>query len=158
MGREDEKFYHGWTVFYWAWWISWSPFVGMFIARVAKWRTVREFLIAVLLVPTRITMIWMTAFGSRALDEIQANVGQLTHGISDVSLAMFQMGGGYWQQWRKGLVSVLTANQNNGGCEDGSWDPTTNYSCQRGGRLFTTAMACLSMQVHYRYRRVSEMR
>ncbi|HIG74836.1 MAG TPA: BCCT family transporter, partial [Bacteroidetes bacterium] len=44
IGREDDKFFHGWTVFYWAWWISWSPFVGMFIARVSKGRTVREFL------------------------------------------------------------------------------------------------------------------
>ncbi|MEC8483555.1 MAG: BCCT family transporter, partial [Pseudomonadota bacterium] len=52
IGRDDNKFYEGWTVFYWAWWVSWSPFVGMFIARVSKGRTVREFMIAVLLVPT----------------------------------------------------------------------------------------------------------
>ncbi|MDI5892796.1 BCCT family transporter, partial [Halomonas rhizosphaerae] len=52
IGRDDTTWYHGWTVFYWAWWISWSPFVGMFIARVSRGRTVREFLTAVLLVPT----------------------------------------------------------------------------------------------------------
>jgi betaine/carnitine transporter, BCCT family len=51
IGREDDTFYHGWTVFYWAWWISWSPFVGMFIARVSRGRTVREFMVAVLLCP-----------------------------------------------------------------------------------------------------------
>ena len=90
-GREDEKFYHGWTVFYWAWWISWSPFVGMFIARVSKGRTVREFIIAVLLVPTLVTIVWMTAFGGSGLDQVKANVGQLANGISDVSLALFQM-------------------------------------------------------------------
>lgn len=91
IGREDGTFYTGWTVFYWAWWISWSPFVGMFIARVSKGRTVREFVTAVLLVPTVITAFWMAAFGGSALDQIQNNVGELTEGISDVSLAMFQM-------------------------------------------------------------------
>ena len=91
IGREDEKFYHGWTVFYWAWWISWSPFVGMFIARVSKGRTVREFIIAVLLVPTLVTVVWMSAFGGSGLDQIQADTGALTKGISEVSLAMFQM-------------------------------------------------------------------
>jgi betaine/carnitine transporter, BCCT family len=91
VGREDEKFYHGWTVFYWAWWISWSPFVGMFIARVSKGRTVREFLIAVLLVPTLVTIVWMTTFGGAGLEQVKADVGQLANGISDVSLALFQM-------------------------------------------------------------------
>ena len=91
IDREDEKFYHSWTVFYWAWWISWSPFVGMFIARVSKGRTVREFLIAVLLIPTLVTIVWMTAFGGSALNQIEAGVGELANGLSDVSLALFQM-------------------------------------------------------------------
>ncbi|OXY82465.1 BCCT family transporter [Oceanimonas doudoroffii] len=67
FGREDDAFIHGWTAFYWAWWISWSPFVGMFIARVSRGRTVREFLIAVLLVPTLVSVIWMSTFGETAL-------------------------------------------------------------------------------------------
>lgn len=91
IDREDEKFFHGWTVFYWAWWISWSPFVGMFIARISKGRTVREFLIAVLLVPTFVTLIWMASFGGSAIDQAQNEIGVLANGISDVSLAMFQM-------------------------------------------------------------------
>lgn len=91
IDREDEKFYHGWTVFYWAWWISWSPFVGMFIARISKGRTVREFLIAVLFIPTLVTIVWMTAFGGSGLDQIEAEIGQLANGVSDVSLALFQM-------------------------------------------------------------------
>ncbi|WP_261840798.1 BCCT family transporter [Aliamphritea ceti] len=91
IGREDEKFFHGWTVFYWAWWISWSPFVGMFIARISKGRTVREFMLAVLVVPTLVSAVWMAAFGGSALDQIQANVGELSNGLGDVSLAMFQM-------------------------------------------------------------------
>ncbi|NVK41948.1 MAG: BCCT family transporter [Oceanospirillaceae bacterium] len=91
IGREDSTWYHGWTVFYWAWWISWSPFVGMFIARVSRGRTVREFMIAVLLVPTLVTVVWMGTFGGAALDQASNGVGALANGISDVSLAMFQM-------------------------------------------------------------------
>ncbi len=91
IGREDDKFFHGWTVFYWAWWISWSPFVGMFIARISKGRTVREFIIAVLLVPTLVTLVWMSAFGGSALEQAQNEIGALAKGISEVSLAMFQM-------------------------------------------------------------------
>jgi BCCT family betaine/carnitine transporter len=91
IGREDDKFYHGWTVFYWAWWISWSPFVGMFIARISKGRTVREFVTAVLLVPTVVTLVWMAVFGGSALEQVENSIGALAGGISEVSLAMFQM-------------------------------------------------------------------
>jgi BCCT family betaine/carnitine transporter len=69
VGREDTAFLHDWTTFYWAWWIAWSPFVGMFIARVSKGRTVREFLVATLLVPTTVGLIWMTTFGGAALEQ-----------------------------------------------------------------------------------------
>ncbi|CAH1042265.1 BCCT family transporter [Halomonas sp. TD01] len=91
IGRDDDTWYHGWTIFYWAWWISWSPFVGMFIARVSRGRTVREFLIAVLLVPTLVTLVWMSAFGGTALFQATNGVGELANGIGDVSLAMFHM-------------------------------------------------------------------
>jgi len=91
FGREDEVFYHEWTIFYWAWWISWSPFVGMFIARVSRGRTVRQFLTAVLIVPTLVTMVWMSAFGGSGLDQIDRGVGQLADGISDEALVLFQM-------------------------------------------------------------------
>lgn len=91
IGRDDETFYHGWTVFYWAWWISWSPFVGMFIARISRGRTVREFMVAVLLVPTIITSIWMATFGGVGLEQVKNGVGQLAGGITDSSLALFQM-------------------------------------------------------------------
>ena len=91
-GREDEAWMHGWTVFYWAWWISWSPFVGMFIARVSRGRTVREFLTAVLIVPTIFTVLWMSIFGGVAIDQVVNHVGTLgSEGLTDVSLAMFQM-------------------------------------------------------------------
>ncbi|WP_410218547.1 BCCT family transporter [Paracoccus sp. (in: a-proteobacteria)] len=68
FGREDDNFRQGWTAFYWAWWISWSPFVGMFIARVSRGRTVRQFLVAVLIVPSLISVLWMTALGGTAID------------------------------------------------------------------------------------------
>jgi len=91
-GREDQAWFQGWTVFYWAWWISWSPFVGMFIARVSRGRTIREFLIAVLIVPTVVTILWMSVFGGLAIDQITNKTGILgTEGLKSVSLAMFQM-------------------------------------------------------------------
>jgi len=70
FAREDANFSQGWTAFYWAWWISWSPFVGMFIARVSRGRSVREFLIAVLLVPSTVSVLWMSAFGGTAIDQV----------------------------------------------------------------------------------------
>jgi choline/glycine/proline betaine transport protein len=64
---EDGSFMSTWTVFYWAWWISWSPYVGMFIARISKGRTVKEFVLGVLLAPTLVTFLWMSSFGGTAL-------------------------------------------------------------------------------------------
>jgi betaine/carnitine transporter, BCCT family len=74
IGREDDGFRQGWTAFYWAWWISWSPFVGMFIARVSRGRTVREFITCVLLIPTLVSALWMTTFGGTAIDQVIAGV------------------------------------------------------------------------------------
>jgi len=89
FGRSDDNFRQGWTAFYWAWWISWSPFVGMFIARVSRGRTVRQFLIAVLIVPSVISILWMTALGGTA---ITMTVGGF-EGIADAALELklFQM-------------------------------------------------------------------
>jgi BCCT family betaine/carnitine transporter len=70
VGREDANYSQGWTAFYWAWWISWSPFVGMFIARVSRGRTVREFIICVLLIPTSVCILWMSVFGGAALNQV----------------------------------------------------------------------------------------
>lgn len=65
--NESNEWLGDWTLFYWAWWISWSPFVGMFIARISRGRTIREFVIGVLLVPTVFTFVWFTFFGNTAL-------------------------------------------------------------------------------------------
>jgi BCCT family betaine/carnitine transporter len=83
--RDDANFSQGWTAFYWAWWISWSPFVGMFIARVSRGRTVREFLIAVLLVPSFVSVLWMTAFGGTAINQF---IGSGFEGVRDAALEL----------------------------------------------------------------------
>ncbi len=70
VGREDVNFMQGWTSFYWAWWISWSPFVGMFIARVSRGRTVREFVVCVLLIPSMVCVLWMAVFGGTAIQQV----------------------------------------------------------------------------------------
>lgn len=90
VGREDANFASGWTAFYWAWWISWSPFVGMFIARVSRGRTVREFMISVLLVPSMACVIWMTAFGSTAID-LLVNDGYKAITEAGLPLKLFTM-------------------------------------------------------------------
>ncbi|MYA68897.1 BCCT family transporter [Candidatus Poribacteria bacterium] len=72
IGREDSAFFHDWTTFYWAWWIAWAPFIGTFIARISKGRTVREFVIFVLLLPTLLCLIWFSAFGGTAIHQFLA--------------------------------------------------------------------------------------
>lgn len=81
-----------WTLFYWAWWIAWSPFVGMFIARISRGRTVREFVVAVLLVPTVFTFLWMTVFGNTAIFlDMGVAAGELSRDVAaDASVALFQ--------------------------------------------------------------------
>ncbi|MFO7922717.1 MAG: BCCT family transporter [Bacteroidales bacterium] len=64
---QQSDWQKSWTVFYWAWWISWSPFVGMFIARISRGRTLREFILGVLIVPTLLTFLWLSSFGGSAL-------------------------------------------------------------------------------------------
>ncbi len=67
-GAETSSWLEGWTVFYWAWWISWTPFVGMFIARISRGRTVRQFVTGVLLVPSMVSLVWFCIFGGAAID------------------------------------------------------------------------------------------
>ncbi|MFT7005347.1 MAG: choline/glycine/proline betaine transport protein [Sulfurimonas sp.] len=81
-----------WTLFYWSWWIAWAPFVGMFIARVSRGRTIREFVFGVLFVPVGFTFIWMTVFGNTALDAIMnQGYSDLSSAVSDnVAVALFK--------------------------------------------------------------------
>ena len=66
-GAGTEGWYNAWTVFYWAWWIAWAPFVGTFIARVSRGRTIRNFIVGVMLVPVAVSMVWFAVFGGSAL-------------------------------------------------------------------------------------------
>jgi choline/glycine/proline betaine transport protein len=80
----------GWTTFYWGWWIAWSPFVGMFIARISRGRTVREFMISVLLAPTLVTFIWLSVFGGTALHgELGGDKTISTAVQSDLTTSLF---------------------------------------------------------------------
>ena len=89
---EPTPWIDAWTLFYWAWWISWSPFVGMFIARISRGRTVREFITAVLFIPAGFTFLWMTVFGNTAIS-IDTGIagGALGTAIAnDLSVGLFE--------------------------------------------------------------------
>ncbi|HEX7352219.1 BCCT family transporter [Brachybacterium sp.] len=83
-GEEGATWINGWTTFYWGWWISWSPFVGVFIARISKGRTIREFVTGVLLVPTALTFLWFTIMGGTALYESVIEGVDFTGGTGDI--------------------------------------------------------------------------
>ena len=88
---EKTDWIGGWTIFYWGWWLSWAPFVGLFIARISRGRTIREFVLGVLLVPSGFTLMWMTFFGNSAIELIinqgVASLGEMVQ--QDVSVALF---------------------------------------------------------------------
>jgi BCCT family betaine/carnitine transporter len=90
FGREDANFSQGWTAFYWAWWISWSPFVGMFIARVSRGRTIREFIFCVIVIPTLVTMVWMGVFGGTAIAQVVADAAAPVKSAA-LELKLFEM-------------------------------------------------------------------
>ena len=97
-----------WTVFYWGWWIGWSPFVGMFIARISKGRTIREFILGVLLVPSLVTFFWMSAFGSVAIKEVMGGNEILSQAIdSDIATALFVFFQDYPAAMAINIVAVL---------------------------------------------------
>lgn len=88
---QEAGWFGGWTILYWAWWISWSPFVGMFIARISRGRTIRQFVVGVLLVPTAFNLVWMTVFGNGAIwiDTHVAN-GALAQTVGNVDALLFR--------------------------------------------------------------------
>lgn len=92
FSENGNEWQGAWTIFYWAWWISWSPFVGMFIARISKGRSVREFVTSILIVPVLLSFIWLTTFGATALYQDVATNGALSQAVnSDTSTALFVM-------------------------------------------------------------------
>ena len=94
VGREDVDFLHGWTTFYWAWWFAWAPFVGTFIARISKGRTVREFTIFVLIPPMVLCLLWFGTFGGTALHQnIVGGYTGVTENVAawKLEIALFKM-------------------------------------------------------------------
>ena len=92
-GEDGQGWLSGWTTFYWGWWISWSPFVGVFIARISRGRTVREFVFGVLLAPTLVGLLWFSIFGGSGIyREIFGDGGLIdSEGAVSTDLALFQM-------------------------------------------------------------------
>ena len=88
----DPDWQAGWTIFYWGWWISWAPFVGMFIARISRGRTIREFVLGVLLVPTVVGFLWIAIFGGSAIYLELFTESSIAAAVEEnVSVAMFQL-------------------------------------------------------------------
>ncbi|MFA6728602.1 MAG: BCCT family transporter [Prevotella sp.] len=92
--KDGRGWFTNWTVMYWAWWISWAPFVGLFIARISKGRTIREYILAVLLVPSLFIFLWMTVFGNGAIyiDQHWANgaLSAVAHNTDVLLFSFFQ--------------------------------------------------------------------
>ncbi|CAG9173346.1 Glycine betaine/proline betaine transporter BetS [Cupriavidus respiraculi] len=87
----EPGWFGGWTILYWAWWISWSPFVGMFIARISRGRTIRQFVVGVLLVPTAFNLLWMTVFGNSAIWlDTHVAAGALAQSATNVDALLFR--------------------------------------------------------------------
>lgn len=87
----DDGWAGAWTIFYWGWWMSWAPFVGMFIARISRGRTIREFVFGVLLAPTIIGSLWFTIFGDAGILRQRDNGDLLVDGAVDTNTSLFQL-------------------------------------------------------------------
>lgn len=88
---EPNEWFGNWTLFYWGWWISWSPFVGMFIARISRGRTIRQFVTGVLLVPSLFTFLWMTVFGNTAIDmDLRGTADIAATAVNNMPVALFE--------------------------------------------------------------------
>lgn len=105
---EATDWQQAWTIFYWGWWISWSPFVGMFIARVSYGRTIGEFIKGVLLVPTFVTFIWITVFGNSAINIEMFGAGDIARAVQEnVPISLFKLLEHYPLQSVTSLLAVL---------------------------------------------------
>ncbi|NQZ00818.1 MAG: BCCT family transporter [Bdellovibrionales bacterium] len=95
--QKKQAWIGGWTLLYWGWWVSWAPFVGIFIARISRGRTIREFMAGVLFVPTAFIFLWMTVFGNSAIEQTLADPDRVLAGVvsSNVPLAIFKFFEGF---------------------------------------------------------------
>lgn len=103
----DNSWLNSWTIFYWAWWIAWAPFVGTFIARISKGRTIREFIAGVILAPALVSIIWFAAFGTMGLNLVdKIGVEGLAAAASNTSTALFQVFNNYPLSTVLSLITV----------------------------------------------------
>ena len=105
----ERQWQSWWTIFYWGWWIAWCPFVGLFIARVSKGRTIRQFCFCVLLVPTSVVVLWMGVFGGAAVGvDLFNNAGVVDAVNADYATGVFQTIAGFGYSWLVYPITVLT--------------------------------------------------
>ena len=102
----DPSWIQNWRVFYWAWWLSWAPFVGVFIARISKGRTVREFILGVMVIPTIVSSVWFSVFGGLSFHAASNfNENQITVILGAVETALFYV----FDQYHLGIILSLIA-------------------------------------------------
>jgi choline/glycine/proline betaine transport protein len=108
IGDPENQWQSWWTIFYWGWWIAWCPFVGMFIARVSKGRTIKEFCLAVLFVPVTVVMVWMGVFGGAAAGVELFNEGAVVDAVNaDYARGVFQTVAGFGYDWLTTPINFL---------------------------------------------------
>jgi choline/glycine/proline betaine transport protein len=107
--QPDRQWQSWWTIFYWGWWIAWCPFVGLFIARISKGRSIREFCTCVLLIPTSVVIIWMSIFGGAAIGIEQLQNGGIVDAVNaDYATGVFKTIEGMSLSWLHFPLTVLT--------------------------------------------------
>ena len=107
IGRTDSGFYNDWSVYYWAWWISWAPFVGMFMARISLGRTVREFIAGAMIAPSLLGILWLTIFGDASIAQIVAGNGAVLTGAPLDTQLFILLGSLPWAQFTSFVAICL---------------------------------------------------
>ena len=107
VGRTDSGFYNDWSVYYWAWWISWAPFVGMFMARISLGRTVREFMAGAMIAPSLLGILWLTIFGDASIAQIVAGNGAALTGAPLDTQLFILLGSLPWAQFTSFVAICL---------------------------------------------------
>ena len=108
-GDPENQWQSWWTIFYWGWWIAWCPFVGLFIARISKGRTIRQFCFCVLLIPSSVVMLWMGIFGGAAAGvDLFYDAGVVDAVNADYATGVFQTIAGFGYAWLVTPITILT--------------------------------------------------
>ncbi len=127
-----SEWQEAWTLYYWGWWVAWSPFVGLFIARVSRGRTLREFVTGVMLAPTILTVVWLVVFGGTGLHQELNSDGNLLSALNeDVTLPLFTLFDNLAvpQVMGAGLITLLVAIYFVTSCDSGTLAIVTMLSC-----------------------------